>query len=94
MFFFIATLLLEPNVLHIIVALVHKNVLLLFLLVVDFAMAYFVNLTKFLVTKHISALTLQVLHNAKGVLVVVISIVQIVGYSLKVFSVILYIEMK
>jgi hypothetical protein len=94
MVLFIATLLLEPNVLRIIVTLVHKNVLILFLLVVDFGMAYFVNLTKFLVTKHISALTLHVLRNAKGVIVVVISIVRIVGYSLKVFSVVLYSEMK
>jgi hypothetical protein len=54
----ITTLLLEPNVLHINIALVHKDVLIMFLLVVDSAMAYFVNLTKFLVTKHTNALTL------------------------------------
>jgi hypothetical protein len=52
------TLLLEPNVLHITIALAHKDVLILFLLVVDSIVAYFVSLTKFLVTKHTSALTL------------------------------------
>jgi hypothetical protein len=54
----ITTLLLEPNVLHITIALVHKDVLIMFLLVVDSAMAYFVSLTKFLVTKHTNALSL------------------------------------
>jgi len=54
----ITTLLLEPNVLRIIIALVHKDVLIMFLLVVDSTMAYFVSLTKFLVPKHTNALTL------------------------------------
>jgi Triose-phosphate Transporter family len=37
-------------------------------------LAYFVNLLNFLVTKHTSALTLQVLGNAKGVVAAVISV--------------------
>ncbi len=98
-----ATLLLEPNVLGITVALARKDVLILFLLVVNSAMAYFVNLTNFLVTKHTSALTLQVLGNAKGAVAVVVSIllfrnpvsvVGMVGYSLTVFGVVLYSEVK
>jgi drug/metabolite transporter (DMT)-like permease len=98
-----ATLLLEPNVLGITVALARKDVLILFLLVVNSAMAYFVNLTNFLVTKHTSALTLQVLGNAKGAVAVVVSIllfrnpvsvVGMVGYSLTVFGVVLYSEAK
>jgi hypothetical protein len=56
--------------------------------------AYFVSLTKFLVTKHTSTLTLQVLGNAKGVVAMVISIVGIVGYSLIVFGVVLYSDGK
>ncbi|KAK4385371.1 putative sugar phosphate/phosphate translocator [Sesamum angolense] len=61
----------------------------------------FVNLTNFLVTKHTSALTLQVLGNAKGAMAVVVSILMfknpvsatgMLGYSLTVFGVILYSE--
>lgn len=89
-----ATLLLEPNVAGITVALARKDVLMLLLLFVNSTMAYFVNLTNFLVTKHTSALTLQVLGNAKGAVAVVVSIllfrnpvsvVGMVGYSLTVF---------
>ncbi|KAK9913675.1 hypothetical protein M0R45_037485 [Rubus argutus] len=67
------------------------------------ALAYFVNLTNFLVTKHTSALTLQVLGNAKGAVAVVVSILifknpvsvtGMMGYSLTVFGVILYSEAK
>ncbi len=54
-----ATLLLEPNVAGITVALARKDVLMLLLLFVNSTMAYFVNLTNVLVTKHTSALTLQ-----------------------------------
>lgn len=91
---FTTTLLLEPNVLRIITALMHKDILILFLLVVDYIVAYFVSLTKFLVTKHTSALTLHVLGNAKGDVAMVIFVVGIVGYSLIVFGVILYNEVK
>jgi hypothetical protein len=98
-----ATLILEPNVLGITVALARKDVLILFLLIINSAMAYFVNLTNFLVTKHTSALTLQVLGNAKGAVAVVVSIllfrnpvsvVGMVGYTLTVFGVVLYSEAK
>jgi len=61
---------------------------------VDSAMAYFVNLTNFLVTKRISALALQVLGNAKGAIVMVVSVVIMVGYSFTVFGVVLYSEVK
>jgi hypothetical protein len=57
-------------------------------------MAYFVHLTNFLVTKHISALTLQVLGNAKGAIVMVVSAVRMVGYSFTVFAVVLYSEVN
>ncbi|KAG5238300.1 sugar phosphate/phosphate translocator [Salix suchowensis] len=46
----------------------------IFYLIFNSSLAYLVNLTNFLVTKHTSALTLQVLGNAKGAVAVVISI--------------------
>lgn len=76
------------------ISLLCKDVFILFLLVVDFAMAYSINLTKFLVTKHISALTLQVLGNAKGDIAMVVFVVKMVGYSFTVFGVVLYSEAK
>jgi len=66
-------------------------------------MAYFVNLTNFLVTKYTSPLTLQVLGNAKGVVAVVASVIcfrnpvtfyTILGYSITVGGVILYSNAK
>jgi len=98
-----ATLFLEPNVLGITIALARQDIYILLLLIVNSAMAYFVNLTNFLVTKHTSALTLQVLGNAKGAVAVVVSILLfrnpvsimgMVGYSLTVFGVVLYSEAK
>eukprot|EP00239_Pterosperma_sp_CCMP1384_P005832 CAMPEP_0197851652 /NCGR_PEP_ID=MMETSP1438-20131217/18539_1 /TAXON_ID=1461541 /ORGANISM="Pterosperma sp., Strain CCMP1384" /LENGTH=401 /DNA_ID=CAMNT_0043465337 /DNA_START=306 /DNA_END=1511 /DNA_ORIENTATION=- len=73
------------------------------LLGLNSVMAYFVNLTNFLVTKSTSALTLQVLGNAKGVVATVVSILLfknpvsttgMVGYSITVVGVILYSEAK
>lgn len=98
-----ATLILEPNVLGITIALARQDSYILLLLIVNSAMAYFVNLTNFLVTKHTSALTLQVLGNAKGAVAVVVSILLfrnpvsamgMLGYSLTVFGVVLYSEAK
>lgn len=56
-----ATLALEDNVLGITVEKARaEGPGILFLLILNSGMAYFVNLTNFLVTKHTSALTLQV----------------------------------
>jgi drug/metabolite transporter (DMT)-like permease len=44
------------------------------LLTANCLLAFFVNLTNFLVTKHCGALTLQVLGNAKGVVAAVLSV--------------------
>lgn len=69
------------------------------LLLFNSLLAYFVNLTNFLVTKHTSALTLQVLGNAKGVVAVVMSVLcfknpvtfySIMGYMITVCGVVLY----
>jgi drug/metabolite transporter (DMT)-like permease len=98
-----AALIMEPNVMSICVALTRQDKFMAFLLIVNSAMAYFVNLTNFLVTKHTSALTLQVLGNAKGAVAVVVSIllfrnpvsfIGMAGYTLTVIGVILYGESK
>lgn len=73
------------------------------LLVFNAAMAYFVNLTNFLVTKHTSALTLQVLGNAKGVVAVIASVLvfrnpinryTVFGYLVTVGGVVAYSSAK
>jgi hypothetical protein len=50
----------EPNVLGITIALARQDVKIIYYLLFNSALAYFVNLTNFLVTKHTSPLTLQV----------------------------------
>ncbi|XAR71963.1 hypothetical protein NMG60_11018426 [Bertholletia excelsa] len=98
-----ATLFMETNVVGITLALARDDISIMWLLLFNSALAYFVNLTNFLVTKHTSALTLQVLGNAKGAVAVVISIMifrnpvsltGMLGYSLTVIGVILYSEAK
>ncbi|XP_039114889.1 probable sugar phosphate/phosphate translocator At3g11320 [Dioscorea cayenensis subsp. rotundata] len=69
-----ATIFMEPNVLAITVTLAREDKKIICFLLFNSSMAYFVNLTNFLVTKHTSALTLQVLGNVKGAVAVVISI--------------------
>ncbi|RWR95542.1 Triose-phosphate transporter domain-containing protein [Cinnamomum micranthum f. kanehirae] len=98
-----ATLLMEENVVGITLALAREDIKIIWYLLFNSALAYFVNLTNFLVTKHTSALTLQVLGNAKGAVAVVVSILifrnpvsvtGMLGYTLTVFGVILYSEAK
>ena len=76
----------------------------LFLLLLGNAtVAYLVNLTNFLVTKHTSALTLQVLGNAKAAVAAIVSVLifrnpvtvmGIVGFGITIFGVVLYSEAK
>ncbi|MBA0571996.1 hypothetical protein Golob_002363 [Gossypium lobatum] len=98
-----ATLIMEENVVGITLALARDDIKIIWYLLFNSALAYFVNLTNFLVTKHTSALTLQVLGNAKGAVAVVVSILifrnpvsvtGMLGYTLTVFGVILYSEAK
>ncbi|XP_057738481.1 probable sugar phosphate/phosphate translocator At3g11320 isoform X1 [Arachis stenosperma] len=98
-----ATLIMEENVVGITLALARDDSKIIWYLLFNSALAYFVNLTNFLVTKHTSALTLQVLGNAKGAVAVVVSILifrnpvsvtGMMGYTLTVFGVILYSEAK
>ncbi|XP_059646267.1 UDP-URONIC ACID TRANSPORTER 1 [Cornus florida] len=98
-----ATFIMEPNVLHVTISLGMEHRFMWLLLAINSTMAYSANLSNFLVTKHTSALTLQVLGNAKGAVAVVISIllfrnpvtfVGIAGYSLTVLGVVAYGEAK
>ncbi|XP_022747605.1 UDP-URONIC ACID TRANSPORTER 1-like [Durio zibethinus] len=98
-----AALIMEPNVLEVILSLGRQHRYMWLLLLVNSTMAYAANLSNFLVTKHTSALTLQVLGNAKGAVAVVISIlmfrnpvtvVGIAGYMMTVLGVVAYGEAK
>lgn len=98
-----ATLLMEDNVFEITVDLSRRDSKIVWYLLFSSSLAYFVNLTNFLVTKHTSALTLQVLGNAKGAVAVVISIlifknpvsfIGMAGYGLTVIGVVIYGEAK
>ncbi|XAR50870.1 hypothetical protein NMG60_11005323 [Bertholletia excelsa] len=98
-----ATLLMEKNVVAITIALARDDIKIIWYLLFNSTLAYFVNLTNFLVTKHTSALTLQVLGNAKGAVAVVVSILifknpvsvtGMLGYILTVIGVVLYSEAK
>ncbi|QCE04225.1 probable sugar phosphate/phosphate translocator At3g11320 [Vigna unguiculata] len=97
------TLFMEGNVIGITIDLAKKDIRIFWYLLLSSSLAYFVNLTNFLVTKHTSALTLQVLGNAKGAVAVVVSILifknpisvmGMFGYALTVSGVILYSEAK
>ncbi|CAF1696459.1 unnamed protein product [Brassica oleracea var. botrytis] len=98
-----AALIMEKNVVGITIALARDDFRIIWYLLFNSALAYLVNLTNFLVTKHTSALTLQVLGNAKGAVAVVISILifknpvsvtGMLGYALTVCGVIFYSEAK
>ncbi|KAL9235329.1 hypothetical protein vseg_010093 [Gypsophila vaccaria] len=98
-----ATLIMEKDVVGITIALAREDSTIIWYLLFNSSLAYFVNLTNFLVTKHTSALTLQVLGNAKGAVAVVVSILifrnpvsvtGMLGYCLTIIGVILYSEAK
>ncbi|GLT63143.1 hypothetical protein SLA2020_357260 [Shorea laevis] len=98
-----ATLMMEHNVLEETLSVGRKHRYMWLLLFVNSTMAYSANLLNFLVTKHTSALTLQVLGNAKGAVAVVISIllfknpvtfIGIAGYTMTVLGVVAYGETK
>ncbi|KAL1549927.1 UDP-URONIC ACID TRANSPORTER 1 [Salvia divinorum] len=98
-----AALVMEPDVLGLVVTLGKEHKFMWTFLFVNSTMAYGANLCNFLVTKHTSALTLQVLGNAKGAVAVVISIlifrnpvtlIGIAGYTMTVMGVIAYGESK
>ncbi|CAN1150676.1 Probable sugar phosphate/phosphate translocator At3g11320 [Linum perenne] len=96
-------LIMETDVIGITIAQAKEDKWFIFYLLFNASLSYLVNLTNFLVTKHTSALTLQVLGNAKGAVAVVLSILifrnpvsvtGMLGYSVTVMGVILYNEAK
>ncbi|XP_054800946.1 UDP-URONIC ACID TRANSPORTER 1-like [Prosopis cineraria] len=98
-----AVLIMEPDVIDVTTALGRENKSMWILLLLNSVTAYVANLSNFLVTKHTSALTLQVLGNAKGAVAVVISIlifrnpvtvVGMAGYTITVLGVAAYGETK
>ncbi|KAL6865384.1 hypothetical protein ACP4OV_016535 [Aristida adscensionis] len=98
-----ATLIMEREALGVAATLAREDPNFIWILLCNSSLAYFVNLTNFLVTKHTSPLTLQVLGNAKGAVAVVVSIlifrnpvtfVGMLGYGITVCGVVLYGEAK
>ncbi|KAF8725723.1 hypothetical protein HU200_020272 [Digitaria exilis] len=98
-----ATLIMEREAFGVVLTLAREDPNFIWILLCNSSMAYFVNLTNFLVTKHTSPLTLQVLGNAKGAVAVVVSIlifknpvtvVGMLGYGITVLGVVLYGEAK
>ncbi|KAI8546431.1 probable sugar phosphate/phosphate translocator At1g12500 [Rhododendron vialii] len=93
----------EGNVAAITVEKAREDWFIVFLLVGNATVAYLVNLTNFLVTKHTSALTLQVLGNAKAAVAAVVSVLifrnpvtvmGMAGFGVTVMGVGLYSEAK
>lgn len=80
-----------------------ENGFILVLLFFNATVAYLVNLTNFIVTKHTSALTLQVLGNAKAAVAAIVSVLifrnpvtvmGMTGFAITVMGVVLYSEAK
>ncbi|XP_052210790.1 probable sugar phosphate/phosphate translocator At1g12500 [Diospyros lotus] len=97
------TLYIEGNVLSITIEKARSDSFILFLLIANGTVAYLVNLTNFLVTKHTSALTLQVLGNAKAAVAAVVSVLifrnpvtvmGMTGFAVTIMGVVLYSEAK
>jgi drug/metabolite transporter (DMT)-like permease len=97
------TLYIEGNVASITIEKARGDPYIVFLLIGNSTVAYLVNLTNFLVTKHTSALTLQVLGNAKAAVAAAVSILifrnpvtamGMVGFAVTIMGVVLYSEAK
>ncbi|KAG6636922.1 hypothetical protein CIPAW_11G144400 [Carya illinoinensis] len=97
------TLYIEGNVAAVTAEKAKGDPFIVFLLIGNATVAYLVNLTNFLVTKHTSALTLQVLGNAKAAVAAVVSVLifrnpvtvmGITGFAVTLMGVVLYSEAK
>ncbi|XP_068634160.1 probable sugar phosphate/phosphate translocator At1g12500 [Aristolochia californica] len=97
------TLYIEGNVAGITLEKAREDGWMIFLLLGNATVAYLVNLTNFLVTKHTSALTLQVLGNAKAAVAAVVSVLifrnpvtvmGMTGFAVTIMGVVLYSEAK
>lgn len=93
----------EPGVLAAAAGKVRADPSLALLLFANATVAYLVNLTNFLVTKHTSALTLQVLGNAKAAVAALVSVLVfrnpvtvmgVLGFGITIAGVALYSEAK
>ncbi|GAB4834279.1 hypothetical protein Ancab_032546 [Ancistrocladus abbreviatus] len=93
----------EGNVAAITIEKARQDWFIVFLLLSNATVAYLVNLTNFLVTKHTSALTLQVLGNAKAAVAAVVSVLifrnpvtvmGMTGFAVTVLGVVLYSEAR
>ncbi|KAL5727925.1 hypothetical protein ACHQM5_001064 [Ranunculus cassubicifolius] len=97
------TIYIEGNIAAITIQKAREDNFIVFLLLGNSTVAYLVNLTNFLVTKHTSALTLQVLGNAKSAVAAVVSvlifknpvnIMGMTGFGVTIMGVVLYSEAK
>ncbi|KAF6160359.1 hypothetical protein GIB67_019128 [Kingdonia uniflora] len=97
------TLYVEGNVAAVTIEKARGDSFIVFLLLGNATVAYLVNLTNFLVTKHTSALTLQVLGNAKAAAAAIVSVLifknpvnvmGMTGFGITVMGVVLYSEAK
>ncbi|GMJ00357.1 hypothetical protein HRI_003704900 [Hibiscus trionum] len=97
------TLYIEGNVAIVTLEKAKSDSFIIFLLLGNATVAYLVNLTNFLVTKHTSALTLQVLGNAKAALAASVSVMifrnpvtvmGMAGFAVTIMGVVLYSEAK
>ncbi len=96
---FPATIVMETEAFSQVMELASSSTYFIVLLLLNAMFAFLVNLYNFLVTKYTSALTLQVLGNAKGVLATFISVlifknkvtlVGLLGYGIAIAGVVLY----
>ena len=97
------SLYIEGNVAVIIIEKARGDSYMKFLLLGNAIVVYLVNLRNFLVTKHTSALTLQVLGNAKAAVAAVVSIfifknpvtvMGMIGFAITIIGVVLYSKAK
>ncbi|GAB2209972.1 hypothetical protein Droror1_Dr00027201 [Drosera rotundifolia] len=97
------SLYIEGNVAAVTIEKAYADWSIILLLAGNATVAYLVNLTNFLVTKHTSALTLQVLGNAKSAVAAVVSVLifrnpvtvmGMTGFAVTVMGVVLYSEAK
>ncbi|KAF5178748.1 Sugar phosphate transporter domain containing protein [Thalictrum thalictroides] len=93
----------QGNVAAITIQKAREDSFIVFLLLGNSTVAYLVNLTNFLVTKHTSALTLQVLGNAKAAVAAVVSVLifrnpvtvmGMTGFGVTIMGVVLYSEAR
>ena len=100
---FITSIIMEPAAIPVTLTRMQESSAFVSLLLINATLAYFVNLTNFLVTFYTSPLSLQVLGNGKGVVGVIMSILifrnpvtvtGMFGYAITVAGVVCYGESK